>query len=832
MMLLRDFAYAARTLWRSRSFTVAAVITIALGVGASTAIFSVTSAVLLRPLPYKDPDRLVVACADLRTRSVKDFPFPNADFCDLRSGAKTMFEDFAAIRTGRPIFPRDDGTPEQLRAAFVTTNTFRLLGVKIAFGRDFEEADGTPQPEPPQPQADASAGAPVPPRLPTIVILSYEYWQRRFGGSTAILGRGMTSGGTAGPQIVGVLAPGAQLLFPPNLNVERWPDIWFAARLPYDNANRNQVSHRVIGRLRAGARPEQAQAEVDAVAAELRKNFRVKATAGLHIRLEHMQKYLAAEVRPAILALMCAVIFLLLIACANVANLMLVRASLRERELAVRAALGGNQWRLTRQVLAEALLLSGIGTLFGLGLAWAGIRELLAIAPANLPRVSSIVIDPVVVGFAALAGLAMAAIFGLVPALRASQPDIMHVLRASGRTSGLRGGRHLRNTVVIVEVALSFVLLIGSGLMLRSFLALQRIDPGFNPRGVVTFLLLGGRGGQTPQERAARVREIQSRLRALPGVESVTAANPFPLAGGFSPIRWGTESALADPTKFQAVDFQTVLPSYFETLRTALIEGRTFNEDDNGPGRSVVVIDPYLAAKAFPGESQIGKRILIRIRTPEPEWVEVIGVVAHQRNTSLAEAGREQIYFADGFLGHGAAARWAIRTRSDPASFAASIRSEIARLDPQILITQIQPMDALVEQAQAGPRFSLLLLAIFAVIAALLASVGLYGVLSTVVRQRTSEIGVRMAIGAAPGSIFTLVVGSGLRLSIAGIAIGVVAAFFLTRLMTTMLVGVEATDPATFATMIAVFRLITAAASWLPGRRAAALDPTVALRQE
>ena len=831
-MLLRDFAYAVRTLRKSPVFTVTAVVTIALGIGASTAIFSVTNAVLLRPLPYKDPDRLVLACADLRTRNVRDFPFANADFFDLRSGAKTMFEDFAAIRTGRPIFPREDGTPEQVRGAFVTTNTLRLLGVRIVAGRDFEEADGTPQAAPPQPQAGSSLGTPAPPRPPTIVILSYEYWQRRFGGNTAILGRGMLSGGDGGPQVVGVVAPGVELLFPPNQNIERSPDIWFAARIPYDNANRNQVALRVIGRLKNGARLENAQAEADLVAAELRKNFPIKATAGLHIRLEPMQKYLAAEVRPAILALMGAVIFLLLIACANVANLMLVRASLREQELAVRAALGGSRWRLVRQVLAEAVLLAGFGMLLGIGLAWAGIRQLLAIAPANLPRVSSIAIDPVVVGFAALAALAMAAIFGLAPALRASQPDVMHVLRASGRTGGLRGGRLLRNMVVIAEVALSFVLLIGSGLMLRSFLALQRIEPGFNPRGVLTLQLRGARDAQAPQQRAARMREIQARLRALPGVQSVTAATPFPLAGGFSPIRWGTEAALTDPTKFQAVDNQTVLPGYFETLQTTLIEGRTFNVDDNAPERNVVVIDPFLAAKAFPGESAVGKRILVRIRTAEPEWVEVIGVVAHQRNTSLAEPGREQIYFTDGFLGHGVAARWAVRTAGDPARYAASIRAEVARIDPQILITQIESMDALVEQAQAGPRFSLQVLGVFAVIAALLAGVGLYGVLSTVVRQRTAEIGVRMAVGAAPGSIFKLVVGSGLRLSAAGIAVGIVAAFFLTRLMTTMLVGVKPTDPVTFAVIVVLFFLITAFASWLPGRRAAAVDPTTALREE
>jgi len=383
-----------------------------------------------------------------------------------------------------------------------------------------------------------------------------------------------------------------------------------------------------------------------------------------------------------------------------------------------------------------------------------------------------------------------------------------------------------------VEVALSFVLLIGSGLMFRSFQELQRIDPGYDPHGILTFQLLGGRGGNQPPQRAAFMRQVSERLEALPGVRSVTASFPFPLAGGFSPIRWGLADALSDSTRFLAADFQIVLPGYFKTLGTRLIAGRTFTEEDNAPDRARVVIDQFLAAKAFPRESAVGKRILIRIRTPEAEWVEVIGVVAHQRDSSLAEEGREEVYFPDGFLGHGAANWWAIRTAGAPAKLGGAVRAEIARLDPTQLVTDLQPMDALVEKAQAGTRFSLLLIGAFAAVAALLAGVGLYGVLSTVVRQRTAEIGVRMALGAAPVSIFGLVVGHGLRLSAAGIVLGLAAAFGLTRVMTSMLVGVKATDPATFGAVAVLFFLIAAMACWLPARRAAGLDPTAALREE
>jgi putative ABC transport system permease protein len=328
------------------------------------------------------------------------------------------------------------------------------------------------------------------------------------------------------------------------------------------------------------------------------------------------------------------------------------------------------------------------------------------------------------------------------------------------------------------------------------------------------------------------MREIQARLAALPGVQSVTASNPFPLAGGFSSIRWGTEEALADPTKFQAVEPQIVLPGYFETLRTPLIAGRTFTEADNVAGRNGVIVDQFLARKAFPNASAVGGRILIRPRTPEPEWVEVIGVVAHQRTTSLAEVGREQIYFTDAFMGHGAASRWAVRTTGDAAQIVGAVRGEIAQFSSQLLITEMQPMEALVERAKEKTRFALLLIGTLAAIAAVLAGVGLYGVMSTAVRQRTAEIGVRMAVGADPTQIFRLVIGQGLLLSAIGVASGLIAAFGLTRLMTSMLVNVRAIDPLTFAAMALLFFVIAALASWLPARRAARLDPTVALREE
>src|SRR6202043_1771738 len=393
----------------------------------------------------------------------------------------------------------------------------------------------------------------------------------RYGLNPAVLGQVMMSNGPFRPQIVGVLAPGFQLYFPSSANIEPVPEVWLANRLDYDNANRNGVSMQVIGRLKDGVSLERAQSAADNVAAETRKNFLIMNTAGYAIRIVPMRQHLVSEVRPAILALMGSVIFLLLIACANVANLLLVRASLRERELAVRAAIGASWWDLARQMLSEAFLLAAIGAIAGLALAWLGIHELLLIAPANLPRLDTIRIDSVVLAFTALAGLLAAAIFGLASAWRASRPDVMNVRRGTSRNEGLASGGPLRKLVVVAEVALSFVLLIGSGLMFRSFLELQRIDPGFDPHGLMTFLLSGGRNARAPEQRAAIQREIRQGLSSVGGVESATAAFPFPLAGGFSPIRWGLEPALADPSKFQATDWQIVLLGYFETMRNRLI---------------------------------------------------------------------------------------------------------------------------------------------------------------------------------------------------------------------------------------------------------------------
>jgi len=735
------------------------------------------------------------------------------------------------IPAGRTPISDSGGEPEQIRVAAATPNVFRLLGARILLGRDFTDDDATPQPQAVAPQVQA----PPPLQLPAIAIISHGLWQRRYGGDPGIVGTDIDLGNNRA-QIVGVLSPGFELLFPPRANVVRVPDLWTAARVNYETANRMNVSFRVIGRLKPGVTVAQAQSQVDRVAADLRRQFPIKTTAGLYFQVVPMFDDLVSGVRPAILSLMGAVAFVLLIACANVANLMVVRASARSRELAVRAAIGASRGQLLRQMLAESLVIAAVGTALGLLLARAGVQLLMALGPTDLPRLDAVAVDPLVLTFAVVVGLTTAVLCGAVPALRASRTDVMEVLRtAGGRSGALRGGRWLRGGVVVTEVALSFILLVGAGLMLRSVIALGRVNPGYDPNNVLTFLL----PAQLPQpaQRAAFKQQVRERLLAIPGVEAVTAASPLPLDGLPISGRWGTEAAVTDPSTFRQANFHAVLPGYFETMRTRVIAGRSFTDADNAIDQRTdtpkqVIIDEDLSTLAFHGETAIGKRLLLRITTPEPEWYDVIGVVAHQRHSSLAAPGPEAIFIPDGHFGHGFAGRWAVRAHGDPNLLASAVRAAVTEIDPRAVLAEVQPMQVFVDKAMAPVRFTTTLIGIFAAVAALLAAVGLYGVLSTIVRQRTAEIGMRMVFGAPRASILNLVVGEGLRLTAAGVVVGLIGAFAVTRVLANMLVGVHPADPTTFAGIVVLFVVIAATASWLPARRASRLDPMQAIREE
>ena len=823
--MISDVSYALRTFAKRPAWAVSAIATLALGIGATAAIFGVFNAVLLRPLPYAEPERLVHIWEDLRNRSVYDFPWPPSDFHDLRHHAGA-FVGVAALTTGRQVIVGGGGREdaELVRTAGVTPNLFKLLGARIILGQDFAEADGVPPPA----QAGAPPATPVTP--PPRTIISHEFYQRRFGGNPVVV-NAVVRLGDQPFEIIGVLEPGFELLFPAGTNVERVPDIWTPLRIDFAAGSGIDAFLRVIGRLKPGVSFADAQGQVDSLAARLRARVPIKEASGLQLRLERMDEDLVTEVRPSIVTLMAAVVFVLLIACANVGNLLLVRAAARERELAVRSALGGNRWRLVRQLLTESVMLALFGAAFGIVLAWLGIHVLVSLGPEELPRLIHVGMDSTVVGFAVITALVSVGICGLIPALRASRTDVMDVFRKGSRTSGLSAGGWLPSGVVTIEVALCFCLLVGSGLMIRSFIALQRAQPGYDPRNVLTFLIPNLRE-PNPMARQAFMANLKGRLHALPGVVAVTAASPLPLDGRAGLARWGTEEARSDPTRFRQAAAYFVMPGYFEAMRTRVLEGRTFSDADNSPNARVIVIDRVLAAKAFPNRPAVGRALLVRLRTAEAEPFEVIGVVDHQRHVSLAVDGREGLYVPDGYGTFGVANRWAVRTTGDPAALAPQVRAAVSALNRRVGVIDVQPMDAFVAKAQAPTKFALVVIGIFAAIAVALASGGLYTVLSTSVRQRTAEIGVRIAFGADHGRIFRMMVVQGVRLSAAGIAAGMGAAWALTEVMRTMLVGVEPTDPLTFAGMATGFVVIAAVACGAPARRAARLDPMVALREE
>jgi predicted permease len=816
-----DLRHAVRALRRSPGFTAITVLTLALGIGANTAIFSVVRAVLLAPLPYDEPEELVLLWGELRNRDVLYFPSSPGDFRDYQQQAD-LLEDLAAVWTFRQPLT-GDGEPVQIDVASVTTNFFDVLGRQPALGRGFSDEDGT--------LGDPNAAPGTPGFLAPRVILSHGLWRERFGGDPEVLGRTLSVFG-AEAEIVGVMGAEFELLMPPHAAVETDIDLWAAARLDYENSPRNNVFMRPIGRLKDGVTLEAAQAQLDRIAASLVEAQPTKATAGYAIRAESLHGDLTAHVRPVLYALLGAVAFVLLIACANVANLLLVRGAARERELAVRAALGGSRTRLLRQLVLESALLSGAGALFGLLLGAAGIGLLLALRPENLPRIDSVRIDGTVLAFTVLAAAISAVIFGTLPAAHASRPDLSGALKERAG-AGLAGRRRFRTVLVVSEVALSLVLLIGAGLMLRSFIEIGRVSPGYDAEGVLTFdVALPQARYPDGTDRTAFQEAFKQRLLSIPGVEAVGATFPLPLTNGLMNGRYGLEEALTDPQAFRQAAYRSVVPGYFEAMGTQVLAGRTFSEADNADSALVVVVDAPLAERMWPGGSAVGERLLVRAITPEPEWMQVIGVVEHQRSQSLAADGMETIYFPDHYMGTFGNLTWTVRAGVDPLGLIDQVRAELRAHDASVPMDNMRPMQDYVEEAMGPTRFALTLIGVFAVLAVVLASVGLYGVLAYGVRQRTAEIGVRMAFGAERRTILGLVVGQGLALTGLGVLIGIVASVGLTRTMRPLLVGVTPTDPPTFIAISGIFVLVAALACWIPARRASRVDPVTALRDE
>lgn len=802
---LQDLAYTARILKNAPTYSVIVILTIALGTGATTAIFSVVNAVLLRPLPHKDSNRLVLS----------DYPISNADFFDLRDGSKSAFDDLAALMVFRAIAPHEDGSAERIGKGQVTTNFFRMLGAHVVVGRDFNEPDGVSNGPPPPP---------FPPAEGSVAILSYDYFQRRYGADRNIIGRRLLANTGSGPEIVGVLSPDFKVVLPTDVTSERSVDVWIPNDRGYDEEHRGDLMLYVVGRLKPEITVTQAQSQVDRITEMWGHD-------GPKVRFFSWRKLLVNEVRPALLTLMAAVVLLFLVACANTGNLMLVRTFSREREFAIRTALGARRGRLTRQMLTEALLLCSLGTFLGIVLASVGIHTLIEAAPSNLPRMDSTSVDWRVILFSGFCGIFGSALVGMLPSSYFARSRLMQTLRSSGRSRQLSATGFVRSGVVIAEIAVAFVLLLGSGLMFRSFVQLLHVSPGYDPQGLLTFLTIGNAKDVPDEQRISFLRNLEDRLRSIPGVQSVGGATGLPLhvVGPPDGIQWSAEQIPADPNR--RVDLETVLPGYFEALHSRVLEGRTFSEADNANGQGLAVIDQSLARNAFPNQSAVDRRICVYI--PDPTWLRIIGVVEHQRLHTLAHTGPEQIFVTDGFSGIGISRQWALRTAGDPEKYASLVRSEIAKFAPgRLAITEMQTMNATIKSEQTGTRFSAVLIGLFAVVAAFLSVVGLYGVVSSTVRQRTAEIGLRIAFGAEPSSVVRLMIGQGLILGTIGIGIGLLASFWLTSFMSSMLVGIHPTDSTTYTLVSASFLLVSVIACWVPARRAGVINPLAALHED
>lgn len=792
--LIADCRYSLRTLAKNPGFTLVAVVALALGIGANTAIFSVVDAVLLRPLPYADPDRLVVVLHDGRN------PVAPANFLDWRSQNRS-FERIGAAEYWTPNLAGVD-PPEKLWALRLTSDILPLLGVQPILGRMFQAEEDEHQ-----------------------VVLSHRLWQRRFGGDPQILGRALTLNGEV-YTVVGVMP--SEFRFAPFWATKA--ELWAPLALGPRATSRGGNSLRVFARLKPGVSLEQSVAEMAAITGNLEK---VHPGTNRAVTVQPLKEKVVGNVRPALLVLLGAVGLVLLIACANVAHMMLARASARQREIAVRMALGAKRSRVLRQFLTESLMLASLGGVAGLLLAQWGIRILVALSAGQIPRVESVALDGRVLLFLLGVCLLTGAAFGLIPALRASALDITGSLKEGSRGSSesIRHNR-LRSLLVASEFALALMLLIGAGLMMRSFAALQAIEPGFDSSRLLSMVVsVAGSQEAAPTRRPAFYQQLLRQVQSLPNVQSASAINHLPLAGDLWGWPFRIEGRPAPlPGESPVAIYRVVLPGYFNTMRIPLLRGRdiTANDSANAPG--VVVINEQLAKECWPGEDPMGKRIAFG--NTNPTWLTVVGIAQNSKQHDWAMNPGKELYLS--YLQNAAASYMTlvVRTPGDPAALAPSLQSTIWSLNKNVTISEVQTMDHVVAEATAEPRFILILLGAFASAALVLAAVGIYGVMSYSVSRRTQEIGIRMALGADRADVMRHVVGQGMMLVSAGAAAGLGGSFALTHLMTKLLYGVTPTDPVTFVAVPLILGLVAFAATYIPARRATRIDPLVALRYE
>jgi putative ABC transport system permease protein len=811
--LWQDLRYGARMLLKNPGFTLIAIVTLALGIGANTAIFSVVNAVLLRPLPYSEPERLTMIWTSAESIGLKQNWVSEPEVLDFRQQAK-LFEGFGVINA--PGF-RLTGSeePELLNGARISTNLFSLLGVRMEIGRDFAPDEEKP-------------GA------ARVAILSHGLWQRRFGGEQSVIGRTIYLSGNP-TVVVGVLPAHFALLLPPEAHVPADLEVWTPYAVDYAKQDRFSHGMTVIGRLNRDVTIEQAQSEMDSIAARLDSLH--YGNAGFGVKVVSMHGDIVKRTRPALLVLLGAVGFVLLIACANVANLLLARAAAREKEIAVRAALGAGRRRVVQQLLTESVLLSLPGGLCGLLLAMWGVDVLLRLSPPDLPRVEEVSINGWVLLFTLSMTVLTGMIFGLVPALQSSKTDLTKSLKEGGRSVAGGASRRLRNAIVVGEIALSLVLLIGAGLVMRSFWRLMKVDPGFDPHHVLAMSLpLSGSKYPDGPTTENFYRQLLEKVNTLPGVESAAAISHLPLSQEYHSDTMTFEGVSANAERSNLasfeIDHRVATPDYLKVMKTPLLAGRFFTPQDVSGRNRVVVIDETLARRLWPNASPLGKRVTRGWFPEKPEvWFEIIGVIKHIRHHRLDADVREQVYFTHA-LRPRRTMTLAIRTESDPIHLVSAVRQALRSLDPDQPVYQIRTMDGLVANALAPARFTLLLLTIFAGVAGLLAMVGIYSVMAYMVTQRTHEIGIRIALGAQARDMLILVIRQGMTLAGIGVALGLIVSFGLQRVMEGLLYGVSATDPATFVVISLLLAGAALLACYIPARRATKVDPLVALRYE
>mgnify|MGYP000249344916 CR=1 FL=1 len=798
--LMQDLRFGVRMLRKAPGFTLIAVLTLALGIGATTAIFSIVNGVLLRELPYRDEARLVTMWQNNLKSGVAREEVSPANFLDWRNRVQSC--DIVAAAEPFAFNLSNDGEPETFRGWIVTEGFLEALGATPMLGRAF-------LPEEYQPGKGQ------------VAVIGYGLWQRRFGGDPKLIGRQLTLNGQP-HTIVGIM--------PPEFQYPVGRELW-APRMPRQNDMqvRSATFMRAIGRLKPGRSAAEAQAEMNSIAGQLANEY-PQSNASTGAVVVPLREVLVGRMRQALLVLLAAVGCVLLIACANVASLLLVRLMQRSRELAIRAALGASRGRLLRQLLVESGLLALLGGVAGVVTAYWLIDLIVALSPADLPRIHQVGLNLTVLAFAMCVSLLTALLFGLAPALQLAKPNLQEALKSESRAvTGDVRRRRLRNLLVISEIALALILLVGAGLLARSFVSLLRVNPGFVTERALTLETMIGRG-RTPEQRIALVEQMRQRVTSLPGVQSaaVSSALPFHDNQVTIPTGFQIEGGAAQTELNSTAYVISITPEYLRTMQIPLLRGRELNVFDKTDSAPVAVINQSLARRHWPAEEAIGKKVTLPV-SGQTVTCEIVGVVGDVRPNGFDSEPRPEIYLPYG-QSPASLVTWVVRTAGDPASQLAAVKEKIREANSAQSFLSIATLDQLADRTISQRRFNLLLLAAFAVTALVLAGIGLYGLISFSTAQRTHEIGVRMAMGAQSGDVLRLVIGQGLRLVLMGTAVGLIGALALTRLMQGLLFGISATDPLTFVAVVILLTGVALLACWIPARRATKVDPMIALR--